>query len=66
MNNIMELLEGGGLLVVSIALLVFAVSRSRATAESWPAGILSTNVLVLAIIGTGFFGIAAFIDSFLA
>ena len=65
MNNIMELVEGGGLLVVSIVLLVFAVSRSRASSESWPSGILSTNVLVLVIIGTGFFGIAAFIDSLL-
>jgi hypothetical protein len=64
--NFMELIEGGGLLAVSIILMVFAVTRSRSTSESWPKGILSTNALVLLIIATGFFGIAVFIDSFIA
>lgn len=63
--NIMEFVEGGGLLIICIVILVFAVTKSRATSESWPKGILSTNALVLIIIATGFFGIAAFIDSFL-
>jgi hypothetical protein len=62
--NVLELLEGGGLLVVCVLLVVFAVARSRNTDGAWPSGILPTNVLVLLIIASGFFGLAAFIDSF--
>ncbi len=64
MNNVMELLEGGGLLVVSVLLIVFVVARSKGAGGDWPKGIITTNFLVLIIIGTGFFGIAAFIHSF--
>lgn len=62
--NVLELLEGGGLLVACVLLIVFAVARSKGTRGEWPRGILATNVLVLLIIATGFFGIAAFIHSF--
>ncbi len=62
--NVLELLEGGGLLGVCVLLVVFAVARAKGAGGDWPSGILSTNFLVLVIIATGFFGIATFIDSF--
>lgn len=63
--NIIEMLEGGGLLVICAVIIAFALARSRTSAGEWPRGILSTNVLVLLIIASGFFGLAAFIDSVL-
>lgn len=62
--NVLELLQGGGLLVVCALLVAFVVARSKNSGGAWPSGILSTNVLVLLIIASGFFGLAAFIDSF--
>jgi len=64
--NIWELLEGGGLLGVCVLLVIFAVARAKGAGGDWPRGILPTNFLVLLIIGTGFFGIATFIDSFVS
>lgn len=63
--NVMELIEGGGLLIVCALLVAFALVRSKGTAGAWPSGILTTNTLVLLIIASGFFGLAAFIDSFM-
>lgn len=64
--NVMELIEGGGLLIVCGLLIVFVVARAKNASGDWPRGIISTNFMVLLIIGTGFFGIAAFISSFMA
>lgn len=64
--NLLELAEGGGLLILCVLFIAFAVVRSKGTGGSWPKGILVTNILVLLIVGTGFFGLIAFIDSFLA
>lgn len=64
--NVFEFLEGGGLLVLCVLIVVFAITRSRAAHESWPKGVLATNALVLAIVASGFFGILTFIDSFVA
>ena len=65
MINIVEMLEGGGLLVVCALLIVFAVIRSRRSGGEWPRGIVPTNAVVLLIVATGFFGLIAFVDSFL-
>lgn len=62
--NVIELLEGGGLLVACILIILFAIARNKRSPDGWPKGIVVTNALVLAIIGTGFFGIAALIHSF--
>ncbi|MEQ8813230.1 MAG: hypothetical protein RLO51_02975 [Thalassobaculum sp.] len=64
--NVIELLEGGGLLIVSVLLIVFVVARNKTTGGNWPSSIVATNFMVLLIIGTGFFGIATFIDSFVS
>lgn len=64
--NVVELLEGGGLLIVCGLLVAFAIVRSKGAEGGWPRGVVSTNLLVLLIVGTGFFGIIAFVDSFLA
>ena len=61
--NILELLEGGGLLVVCALLTAFVIARSRGAGGEWPNGIIATNAMVLLIIATGFFGIATFIHS---
>ncbi len=63
--NVLEFIEGGGLLLISGALIVFAIARNKATEGGWPKGIIPTNFFVLLIIASGFFGIATFIDSFL-
>ncbi|GHD61826.1 hypothetical protein GCM10017083_49720 [Thalassobaculum fulvum] len=62
--NVLEFVEGGGLLIVCALLIAFAIARSKGAGGEWPRGILPTNFLVLMIIGTGFFGIATFIHSF--
>jgi|GEM_PF-745856 len=64
--HVLEMLEGGGLLIVCVALIVFVVTQARKRRGDWPSGIISTNVVVLLIVGTGFFGIAMFIASFIA
>lgn len=64
--NVIELLEGGGLLIVCAVLIVFVVARHKSTNGNWPSSILATNFMVLLIISTGFFGIATFIASFMA
>jgi len=62
--NVVELLEGGGLLILCAILVVFAIMRSKASGGEWPRSILGTNAMVLVIVATGFFGLVAFIDSF--
>ncbi len=64
--NVIELIEGGGLLIVCALLIVFVAARARKANGNWPAGIITTNAMVLLIIATGFFGIAVFIASFMA
>lgn len=63
--NVVELLEGGGLLILCALLVVFAIMRSKSSGGEWPRSILATNAMVLVIVATGFFGLVAFIDSFL-
>lgn len=63
--NFIELLEGGGLIVICALLIAFATIRSRRSGGEWPRGIIPTNAMVLLIVATGFFGLVAFIDSFL-
>lgn len=63
--DIIEMLEGGGLLIVCVLIIVFAMARNKRSPEGWPKGIIVTNFLVLAVIATGFFGLATFIDSFI-
>ena len=62
--NVIELLEGGGLLVVCALIIVFALAKHKKSPGGWPKGIIATNALVLVIIATGFFGIATFLHSF--
>ncbi len=62
--NVIELLEGGGLLVVCALIIVFALAKNKKSPEGWPKSIMVTNALVLVIIATGFFGIATFLHSF--
>lgn len=61
--NLIELLEGGGLLIVCALLIAFVIARSRGAGGDWPKGVITTNAIVLLIIATGFFGIATFIHS---
>lgn len=61
--NLMELLEGGGLLIICALLVAFTIARSKGAGGDWPKSVVATNFIVLLIIGTGFFGIAAFIHS---
>lgn len=61
--NVIELLEGGGLLVVCALLVAFVIARSKGAGGEWPKGVILTNFVVLLIIATGFFGIATFIHS---
>ncbi len=61
--NVIELLEGGGLLVVCALIIVFALAKNKKSPDGWPKGIMFTNALVLVIIATGFFGIATFLHS---
>src|SRR3546814_13377110 len=54
--NVLEMLEGGGLLIVCALVVAFVLVRREAAGGDWPAGILSTNGLVLLILSRGFFG----------
>ena len=64
--DLFAFLEGGGLLVLCALLVAFAIARNKKAPNGWPRGVLRTNALVLTIIASGFFGLATFIDSFVA